>query len=69
MTKTRRKHNSTVPNWRFLKLADVERLLYGEAVPDAQRRANASAAAKDARRYVEQGKAVIAARQDVGGVR
>ena len=69
MTKTRRKHNSTVPNGRFLKSADVERLLYGEAVPDAQRRINASAAAQEARRYIEQGKAAIAARQDVGGVR
>ena len=68
MTKTRRKHNSTVPNWRFLKSADVERLLNGEAVPDAQRRA-ASAAAKEALSYIEQGKAAIAARQDVGGVR
>ena len=46
-----------------------ERLLYGEAVPDMQRRENASAGAKEARRYIEQGKAAIAARQDVGGVR
>ena len=44
-------------------------VLNGEAVPDMQRRANASAGAKEARRYIEQGKAAIAARQDVGGVR
>ena len=69
MTKPRRKHNSTVPNVRFLQSAEVERLLYGEAVPDMQRRENASAGAKEARRYIEQGKAAIAARQDVGGVR
>lgn len=60
MTKPRRKHNSTVPNGRFLKSADVERLLYGEAVPDAQRRANASAAAKEALSYIELGKAALA---------
>ena len=60
MTKPRRKHNSTVPNGRFLKSADVERLLYGEAVPDAQRRINASAAAQEARGYIELGKAALA---------
>ena len=70
MTKTRRKHNSTVPNGRFLKSADVERLLYGEAVPDAQRRINASAAAQEARGYIELGKAALAqqaAKQEWGG--
>lgn len=60
MRKPRGKHNSTVPNGRFLKSADVERLLYGEAVPDAQRRINASAAAQEARGYIELGKAALA---------
>ncbi len=69
MSRRYRYHNPTVPNGRFLQSAEVERLLYGEAVPDMQRRENASAGAKEARRYIEQGKAAIAARQDVGGVR
>ena len=42
---------------------------HNPTVPDMQRRENASAGAKEARRYIEQGKAAIAARQDVGGVR
>ncbi|MBB6559605.1 hypothetical protein HNP48_002272 [Acidovorax soli] len=64
MSKYRRKHNSTVPNGRFLQPAELERLLHGDTTPNVRIRAakpdHISEGALEARRLMEQAAAALA---------